>query len=187
MPLSAPLITGARTGYSHPGCYAAIADDCSSKLSNEHWLSANIIDAAGAGRAVSVSGMPWQEGKQHKLSAKSLGSNVLCEGHNQGLSPLDTLAGEIFRVVHHYQADLLAPVDPHGNEFAFYSGDYLERWMLKLYWGGVAAGTLGRPGARIRSLPLTADLRRLADFLFRDAHLPDGWGLHLAARPGGHF
>jgi hypothetical protein len=78
-------------------------------------------------------------------------------------------------------------MDPHGHEFALFSGDLLERWVIKLFWGGVAAGTLGRDGASVRSLRSTIDLRWLADVLFRGESLPDGWGFYMAGRIGANF
>jgi hypothetical protein len=182
-----PLIRGARTGYSHPRCYASSAEDCSQKLSNEHWLSANILTSAGDGRPVLVSGMPWQAGAHHQLGARSLGSNMLCERHNGALSSLDVVAGEVFRVLRRYQAALAEDMDPHGHEFALFPGDLLERWTIKLFWGGVAAGTLGHAGAPIMSLRSTVDLKWMADVLFRGEPLPEGWGLYMAGRLGAAF
>jgi hypothetical protein len=127
---SSPLITGARTGYSHPKCYASSAGDCSQKLSNAHWLSANIIESAGGGKPVLVSGMPWQAGAEHQLRAESLVSNIPWERHNRALSPLDSAAGETFRVLRRYQDDLAEVADPHGHEFAVFPGDLLERWLI---------------------------------------------------------
>jgi hypothetical protein len=183
LPASRPLITGSRTGYSHPGCYASAAGDCDQKLSNEHWLSKKIIESAGGGRPVLVSGMPWQEGATHRLGANSLGSNILCQRHNTALSPLDDLAGEVFKVLRHYDTDMNEDPDPHGNEFAIFSGDLLERWAIKLFWGAVAASTLrGNAGTPVSSLRSKIDLKWLADVLFRDDSLPEDWGLYMTAR-----
>jgi hypothetical protein len=136
---------------------------------------------------VLVSGMPWQEGAQHNLGARSLGSNILCERHNRALSPLDTVAGEVFRALRRYQADLADVADAHGHEFAWFSGDLVERWIIKLFWGGVAAGTLGCAGSPIASLRSTIDLEWMANVLFRGEPLPDGWALHMAGRLGAAF
>lgn len=93
----------------------------------------------------------------------------------------------MFRILRDYQADLRATTDPHGNEFALFQGDLLERWMLKLFWGGVAAGTLGRSASPVRSLRSTVDLRWMAEVLFRGEPLPDGWGLYMGGRQNAPF
>lgn len=72
----------------------------------------------------------------------------------------------MFSVLQHYQADLCEPNEPHLEEFAF-RDDAFERWMLKLFWGGVAAGTLGDTGKPVRSLRADVDPELLAYVLFR--------------------
>lgn len=164
----------------HPRCYAGVSEDCSTKVSSEHWLSADILRASSGEQPVIVSGMPWQAGAEHALSVRALGSKVLCERHNRALSPLDRLAGQVFRVVHHYQADQREITDPHGHEFALFSGDVFERWMLKLLWGGVAARALGRREAPAPSLRSTIDARWLTDVTFH--RHPQGFFLSNASR-----
>ena len=167
----------------HPRCYAGVSEDCSTKLSSEHWLSADILRASSGEQPVIVSGMPWQADAEHALSVKALGSKVLCERHNRALSPLDRLAGQVFRVVHHYQIDQREIADPHGHEFALFSGDVFERWMLKLLWGGVAARALGRREAPAPSLRSAIDARWLSDVLFRNEPMPEPLGFYMAGRP----
>ncbi len=179
-----PLLTGPRTGYSHVRCYAAVSNDCSPRVSSEHWLSDNILRAADGGKPVLMSGMPWQAGDTHRLSAKAMGANVLCDRHNGALSRLDSVTGQLFRTLRDFQADLREVEDPHGHEFALFHGDVIERWMLKLFWGATAARTLGKVGQRIEGLRADIDLAWLADVLFRGEPLPDKWGLYMAGRIG---
>jgi len=183
----APLLSGERTRYAHPGCYAHASQDCSEKLSNEHWLSADVLRSAGGGKPVLVSGMPWQGGSEHRLAAPSLGSNILCDRHNGALSPLDLAAGQVFRVVNDFQADLRQKRDPHGHEFALFDGDALERWMLKLYWGGVVARSFGHNGVPVTNLRSSIVPAALAEVLFRGQPMPSGWGLYMGGRSGEPF
>jgi hypothetical protein len=88
-----------------------------------------------------VSGMPWQkEGEQKILRAASLVSNVLCQKHNQRLSPLDKEAEDFFNTIYKCTRggiQGLIPIDDLHFEF---NGRLLERWMLKVICGAIAAG-----------------------------------------------
>lgn len=178
-----PLLDDAPTGFAHPSCYAGVVRDCSSKLSKEHWLSAGLLREAAEGKPLRVSGMPWQDGGEHLLTEASMGANVLCERHNRALSRLDSSVGRVFQTLRHYQSDLARQPDPHGDEFALSSGEELERWMLKLLWGGYVAKAFSQGGTpnRMRS---NSYLSMLADYLFRDGSLAAGSGLHLEGQPG---
>jgi len=176
-----PLLDDERTGYSHPGCYAAASRDCSSKLTSEHWLSANVLKAL---EPVTISGAAWQSGGQQSLPVKALGANVLCERHNGALSHLDATAGQVFHVLRDYQGDLRGQSDPHGPEFALFDGPTLERWLLKLFWGGAVAKVLGTENGPITSLSDTVPVEDLVEALFRGGSLPDGTGMFVTSRPG---
>ncbi len=132
--------------------------------------------------STTVSGLNGGTTYEFRVVATS-GAKILCERHNSALSTLDTAAGQLFRALHHYQADLRENPEPHGNEFALFHGDLIERWMLKLFWGALAAGSLGKDGGGVEGLRSDIDLRALAAILYRGEPLPDGWGLYVAGRP----
>jgi hypothetical protein len=178
------LVEGPRTGHANPRCYASGAKDCSTKLTNEHWLSAAIMRAVGGNEHSKFSGLAWQAGAESSLPWQVLGSKVLCERHNAALGPLDAVATQFFEVLRHYETDLELQVDPHGDEFAMFHGDLLERWMLKMLWGAVAARALGHQGQPLSGLRGSVDLAWLADVLFRAEPLPEGWGLYMSVQPG---
>jgi hypothetical protein len=183
-PAYAPLLTGASTGISCGGCYASFTNDCSPKLSNEHWLSKGIVLAAGHDRPVQISGLRWRKGREHVLPASSMGANILCERHNNALWRLDETAISVFATLDHYQEDQRSQPDLHGNEFDLFSGEDLERWLLKLLWGGTAARVFARNAEPVHDLRATANRNMLADYLFRGGSLPPGWGLYVEGRPG---
>ncbi|MEV2211168.1 hypothetical protein AB0H86_06670 [Streptomyces sp. NPDC050997] len=135
------------------------------------------------GKTITVLGMPWQKGSTHQLPVSALAANILCQRHNSALSPLDVSASSAFRVLWHFQEDQRRVPDPHGAEFALVNGDELERWLLKLLWGAVAAGALSHEGNPVRALHSSASKEALLDYLFRDGTLPEGWGLYMAGRP----
>ena len=180
-PDAEPLLAGDLTGQSHPRCYARASGDCSSKLTSEHWISASVLESL---EPVTVSGMPWQQGGQHSLSVKSLGSNILCARHNGALSDLDKLAARLFRVLRDYQADLRADVDPHGAEFALFDGATLERWLLKTFWGAASARVLGTPSGVISQVPAVVPEASVAGYLFRGDGRPEGIGMYVGIQPG---
>ncbi len=123
-----------------PGCYAGSLGDCAGGLSREHYFSDAILKLFGD-VDMKVSGLPWQEeGDQKILRAASLVSNVLCQEHNQRLSPLDQEAEQFFNTVYKCirgGIQGLIPID--GLRFEF-DGRLLERWMLKVICGAIAAG-----------------------------------------------
>lgn len=186
-PGSAPLLRDERTGYQHPKCYAAATADCSEKISREHWLSQDILRAISGGKTIRIVGVPWLNGGHRDLPPQALAANILCQRHNSALSPLDSAASTAFRVLWHYQADQRTTPDEHGNEFTLISGEDLERWLLKLLWGAVAAGALGTSSAPVRALRSTADRQMLLGYLFRGGSLPPGWGLYMAGHPARVF
>jgi hypothetical protein len=180
LPAFAPLLTGERTGLSCDGCYASLTNDCDGKLSNEHWLSKGILVEASDGKVVRIGGLPWQpEGSANELSPGVLGSNVLCERHNNALSPLDGDAVRAFTTLDKFYLDQISHPDLQGNEFDLISGEQLERWLLKMLWGASAAFPT-TPQMRA-----SVDREMLADYLFRDAELPADWGLYVKGLQGG--
>jgi hypothetical protein len=123
-----------------PGCYAGPLADCAGGLSREHYFSDAVLRLFGDVE-MKVSGMPWQkEGEEKVLRAASLASNVLCQKHNQLLSPLDEEAEGFFNTIYKCTRggiQGLIPIDDLRFEF---NGRLLERWMLKVICGAIAAG-----------------------------------------------
>lgn len=176
LPWYKPPLQGSRTGVSCQGCYVAFTNDCSPKLSSEHWLSKRIILELFPKGKVPIYGLRGPG--QSIVQTGDFAAHILCERHNNALSKLDATAVEVFKTLRHYQKDQQTQPDPHGSEFDLFSGECLERWMLKLLWGGVAAGVF-TPG-----LYTKADPKILADYLFRDRKLPADWGLGITFRSG---
>lgn len=85
------------------------------------------------------------------------------------------------RTLQAFYTDQAGSSGDYPNEFDLFSGDEIERWMLKMIWG---ASEAYQTTPKIRG-----DKRRhlLAEYLFRDGDLPIGWGLYgVGARKGGH-
>jgi len=186
-PTAVPLLSDAPTGHRHPKCFAAPSRDCSAKISREHWLSQGIYHELGGGGPITVLGMPWQNGQAAELKPKALAANILCSRHNSALSPLDAAAADAFRILRHFQDDQRLDADPHGHEVAITAGADLERWLLKLLWGGMAASAFSTDGQPLSGLRGSADQEKLLDYLFRDGSLPSGWGFYMAGHPDQPF
>jgi hypothetical protein len=174
LPPYTPLLAGEPTGYAHDRCYVGFTNDCSDKITQEHWLSEGILRLFGEGKTVRVGGLPWQEQGPQNWSIKNLSAKILCDRHNSAMWRLDTTATDIQTTLERYQLSQLQQLDPRGSEFDLYSGEELERWLLKLIWGFSAAN---------KNIPdnLRASKQRktLAQYLFRDGLLPKHWGLYM--------
>ena len=108
---------------------------CSEKISREHYISANLLRANNDGRTAKIGGLRWQPNDTlQDIGISSLQSKILCETHNVQLSDLDTLAGSFFRVLN--AADKNPESLPALTQI---DGHSLERWLLKVICGLVAA------------------------------------------------
>jgi hypothetical protein len=111
----------------------------------------------------------------------------MCTRHNSALSDLDTTASELFRVLYGYQT---AQDDPDslvrlGSPLiGVFFGRNLERWLLKVVFGGVTAGAFGSGGEPITSVRSDINHKVLLETLFRGKAWPPGWGLHVGFLPG---
>lgn len=161
-----PLLVDQPTGYSNRRCYAAASDDCSPKISREHWISANILDNISDGRFI-VSGMRWGGGVNRELSTRALASNILCSRHNSALSALDLEVGRLFKVWQVYRHVMESRIKT--RLFAIFTGSTIERWLVKFLLGAVASGTF-RSELNPDSEPLAnVEVPRLLQYLFRES------------------
>src|SRR5207249_678543 len=103
------------------------------------------------GRNLNVRGFPWQqEGDQLTVTPTGLAAKVLCEAHNNTLSPYDTCAGEFFQTLYTCtRGGIQGLVNTDNLRFDF-DGHTLEYWMLKIVCGAIASGNYG---GKIRIVP----------------------------------
>lgn len=184
--ISEPLLSDSPTGLSQPGCYGGAAADCSPGLTREHWISAGVQRALSDDRQYPlISGAPWLTGGTREISVKALASRVLCERHNQSMSRLDALGERFFRYLRDDQIALASgeDTDVERDTFTLLSGPDLELWLLKIFWGGLAAKAWGQHGHTINALKSELDPATLARILWRGAEWPSRWGLHSRYHP----
>lgn len=175
------------TGFAHQRCYGRDSDDCSEKISKEHWISAGIQRYLRGDGSLMWQGSPWLAGEVREVGVGSAASRVLCTRHNTALSALDTMAEAVFRRISSGQVSLANDEHP-TSDFTLCSGPLFERWLLKVVWGGAASGSFGQDGVAIRGLRQKADPAMLADALWRSGPLPHDWGFHCSRHevdPGG--
>jgi hypothetical protein len=167
---------------SRPGCYASSLGDCEGALTEEHYISHAILRllSDGGGR-IRTAGMPFAKGNVLDLPPSRLSAKVLCERHNQGLSPIDAEALKLFQIVS--ETDGLAQAIGHLGTTTL-NGNLIERWLLKVFLGLIAAG-FGRTleGQHVaRQVP-----ERLVRVLFgRQSHIV-GHGIYLSGALGDTF
>jgi hypothetical protein len=123
-------------------------NDCFGKLTKEHWISAGILRSPtfGDGKNVNISELFWQQsGVSDVLPVVALSAKVLCEHHNNALTRLDSTATRLHSTVEHFYLAQLREHDSRTSEFDLISGEAIERWLLKLIWGRLAAANeIGR-------------------------------------------
>jgi hypothetical protein len=114
-----------------------------------------------------------------EIGIDDFSAKVLCDNHNSSLSVLDTAAGLAFSTIEALARDSTGVVTAGGGTNSFYisSGLDMERWMIKVYCGLVAA-------KKIRSISGQIVQRSVLGPLFLESllgtnSLPEPLGLHL--------
>jgi hypothetical protein len=147
--------TAPTTDYSNPRCYLSSTNDCSDKISREHYISETVLDDLG--RLIDVTGAHWMNGETLRVTKSALTAKILCARHNSALSPLDTEAGLFFKILGEIFTDLDRQKRAMRPRLHLVSGEALELWMLKvacgLYLGGLAARD-GKPIGKNYSIDL---------------------------------
>ena len=166
-----------KTGNSVNRCYAKELRDCGNKISREHYVSASILNYLNAEDGLAVKGFPWASSQFVRISPNALASKILCDRHNSVLSPLDSIADQLFRAF-----DERDVVGDGRSLLCIFNGNDIERWLLKILCGLVTS--------RVIAPEFLADLS-IPDYwlrvLFMGAQLPDGQGLYVCKSKGHHF
>lgn len=166
------------TDFRHPKCYASTRGGCSTKISGEHFVSHGLIklytfdDPEVRIKHTNGVGIP------HPVLPKKFVANVLCEKHNQALSPADAAALKFATGLKTVAEKWLGGNgDWGGEEIIQISGDDFQRWVLKLLITHAAARAVSFNGERLSSpIPPIA-----IDLLLNRTSWPKSWGLCVAA------
>ncbi len=169
---------GQRTGFAHPDCYATALNDCSVTITGEHFWSETILRELSGGTVV-VRGFPWQTTPTQRIGVGALAPKVLCDRHNEALSPLDVEAGRFFRNLRTIEGELRGQLGT--RRVVLFAGVDVERWFLKALMGAASGGAARLlDGTPIAWSPPSLWSR----ILFHRAGFPKTWGLYVKGRVG---
>ena len=171
--------------YGHPQCYAKCLGDCSRSISREHYVSESILNRISTTGGLLVSGMPWQAaGAAQEISPNGLASKILCEKHNSVLSDLDAAALNLFGVLDQIGHDIGKVKQGSIGWVRTFEGTHIERWLLKVTLGVVAAGLArGINGVQ----PKWEAMDHWVEILFGRYPVPQGCGLYVVRRETGRL
>lgn len=162
------------TGHAHPKCYMRNSNDCSTKISGEHYVSSAILAKFCNLR---TSGLPWFGPGETRVGINALTSNILCTRHNSALSPLDTegqrMLVAIRNGINHVRRKSLST----KTLFRIVSGEAFELWGLKTLMGLLAANVARTEGASTATnftIPEQLIVKALTT-----GRLPPGYGLYI--------
>jgi hypothetical protein len=155
-------------------CYLNSFGNCDGKISSEHMFSAGILEYfAGPNGLIEHGGEKWMLGKSFTSKIGKLGSKVLCQRHNNELSPFDTEMLELVKGIE----NLKAFSEGKGTKFeSSIDGGKIERWFAKLILGTVYSNKLDPPDGSAPKLP--KELLKL--LRFERFSLPSNFGLRIS-------
>ena len=125
-------------------------------------------------KSAMIAGLAWQVSETFNcIGINSFASKVLCVRHNAALSFLDGSVIRLSQTLEDFDNALAAETAASNTELRLFSGEDIERWILKAIIGGV------------ESKNLTSVLHgNLVDILFGIQPWPVNWGLYLETRSG---
>jgi hypothetical protein len=168
---------GPKSGIQHPQCYAKDDCNCSSNISDEHFISRNMLKEIELKNTVKVAGMSTQPPATfQKIPLPKFAYPVLCARHNNALSPLDERMGRLSKFIrsvdHAFSKTNKVFAKPVYLDI---SGLDVERWILKCILGLVSSGNLKGQTLKPECLEL----------LYRRIKWPADWGLYFRQPPAG--
>lgn len=151
---------------------------CDGPLSHEHYISRSVLEAIFDGAIASVQGVPWSPDGFADVGIGSLTAKILCRGHNGALSALDSEAGRFFRTIQQSQIELRdKAVD---TQTFLFSGDLIERWLLKVAFGMWASANFSSSASRVSGSPPSV----WGQLLLATRPWPADWGMYVKMHAG---
>lgn len=179
-----PIAT-VETGVINHRCYLSSLENCSKKITKEHFISRNILEKITSS-TLKIENSAHFFGGRHltEIGIDAFSSKVLCDAHNSALTDLDAAAGLAFSRIEMLAKDAgrgatsASPV----RSFHIVSGIDMERWLIKVYCGLVAAKKIrGQSGTVIRNDPSEPYLLQA---LMGNGSLCPPLGIHMHCFPG---
>lgn len=145
-------------------CFLEGWGNCSGKMSREHYISKNVLNALSTRGGVEVGGLNWQPNKTlQRIGIQALVAKVLCQTHNSQLSELDTTAGNLYKALNAADKDFANL--PCMSQF---DGLLTEKWFLKVLCGLAASGTINN-----------GEIPESWKAVLNGDPLPEHWGMYL--------
>lgn len=163
--------TTGRTGRVVTGCYAAALSDCDGRLSREHYVADAVLRMV-ASQPV----MAGFRGGRSIVGAANMVAKVLCQRHNEMLSPLDGLAKRWVEALRAFFPGMHRSTHRPGDGRVLFHGDDIGRVLLKTLCA-ISAGRV--PVGDHLPPPAWTPPESWLRILFDDAAWPEGWGLHV--------
>lgn len=111
-------------------CWAASLGNCSDKQSAEHYISRCLLQ-----EKVLVQGFSWCKNEPKEVGRDRLTRNMLCERHNNQISPVDTYAKLSIDTLNEVQRVVLLRTRIGAANWSIkkikLDGHLFERWFLK--------------------------------------------------------
>ena len=168
------------THFVHESCYLSPLGNCGAKMTREHFISRNILERITTSTLKFENAAHFFGGKATvEIGVDAFSSKVLCDSHNSALSGLESAAGLAFSTIELLAANFVhSAASPAAvKSFHIASGLDMERWLLKVYCGLVAAGKIRTlSGNVLRHDPLQA---YLLQSIMGNACLCAPLGLHI--------
>jgi hypothetical protein len=147
-----------------PKCYAHTLGSCGTVMTGEHAVSKSVLKVVG--QEITAKGLGWlADGETRDLRPEAFASNILCNIHNNALSPIDEEGTRFVQTMAQLKEEIARGV--RQTVFKIFSGEDIERWLLKVLIGGIASKTFayldGKAVTLHQDLP---DVARLVDLLF---------------------
>ena len=162
---------GKKTGFKHPKCFANSDENCSDKISKEHFISRTLLNQIQLNRTAKIAGLKWQDEETFDVvGLNGLSAKVLCERHNSALAPLDTEIGKFAKTIKEFDGATHPNKGDNFDSLKIYSGVDVEKWILKFLLGAVASGAFHSKKTKSECL----------DILFGRKSWPKDWGLYFA-------
>jgi len=151
--------------------------DCSHTISGEHFISENVLSILNA-KSVRTSGAAWiSKGQTQDLPLTGLQANILCRRHNSALSPLDTMAGKLFRAIDGIYDNLGRRTLSRRPIWHLFSGEELELWLLKMILWFFHANVLSQHGRKITEVQEI--MNPTIETAFSTGHLAEPCGMYV--------
>jgi len=154
-------------------CWASKYSPCGNKISREHLLTRGVF----ANNFTRVQGFPWCRDGEVEIGLNSLTAKILCNDHNNALSPLDDIGIEATKIF--YNSSFLDKEQISPNSIiGTLDGHLFERWFLKTainlsYKSNLHIG-FGLPGS-VKGEPAN----HLLSVVFGDIQFNNKMGLYL--------